>query len=501
MSNLLLKRSFINIRGIQLRRTFVMTDMNVNKLNLSIYSSNLALKLDAEDGNVDNKISASIWNNFVKDKGGKEIKSFITVDKAVKSISTYMYNLHSTKKVSVDDVNKEWGKPFILPTPDGTPIDKIVETECELTDAQKKFGIKKIVERKDSTEVVDKVYYYTDGKVIREFKDENRGLIKDTIKYPKNMKSIIPQLDENDMSPKPIEIKLPEKYSDEMVALLQKVGRYSAVDDEMHTLFNEKQISVIKNAQKFAKTLEESKASLMRNLNLDNKTYDMYAKLAIGIAERETGFGNRCIDDNTGLKYLVQGIALSIKKWRNYRANTSQKSPIGNAKKENDALSVGLTQIKYDNIINSAKNADDKFHNINKNIVDLFNKYGINDAKDLYDAEKCALATMIVLSTQIEKTEIDLREEHSYRNEASKALGYDGLPKVKSSIDAKIVASESYRGDGRKVASNLTIEDVILHSWHTSRVPLQDGCFVTDVKDDYYKAVKRFIDSTTFSSK
>lgn len=478
-----------------------MSDINVNKSNLFTYSSNLAQKLDAEDGNKDNKISASVWNNFVKDKGGKEIKSFITLECAEKSISTYMHNVHLTKKMSFDDINKEWTSSFILPAVDDTSIEKIIEGECNLTDAQKEFGIEKIIERKDGSRVVDRIYYYTDGRVIREFYDENRGLIKDTVKFPNNMKSIIPQLDENDMSPKPIEIKLPEKYSDEMVALLQKVGRYSAADDEMHTLFNEKQISVIKNAQKFAKTLEESKASLMRNLNLDNKTYDMYAKLALGIAERETGFGKGCIDDNTGLKYLGQGIALSIKKWRNYRANTSQKSPIGNAKKENDALSVGLTQIKYDNIINSAKNADDKFHNINKNIVDLFNKYGINDAKDLYDAEKCALATMIVLSTQIEKTEIDLREEHSYRNEASKALGYDGLPKVKSSIDAKIVASESYRGDGRKVASNLTIEDVILHSWHTSRVPLQDGCFVTDVKDDYYKVVKRFIDSVAYISK
>ena len=50
-----------------------MSDINVNKSNLFTYSSNLAQKLDAEDGNKDNKISASVWNNFVKDKGGKDV--------------------------------------------------------------------------------------------------------------------------------------------------------------------------------------------------------------------------------------------------------------------------------------------------------------------------------------------------------------------------------------------------------------------------------------------
>ena len=49
-----------------------------------------ALELDRADGNEDGKISAEKWNEYVVQYDGKEVKNFIEIDKALKSITTYM---------------------------------------------------------------------------------------------------------------------------------------------------------------------------------------------------------------------------------------------------------------------------------------------------------------------------------------------------------------------------------------------------------------------------
>lgn len=70
----------------------------------------LANKLDAQDsGGKDGKIEASIWNEFVKDKGGKTIQSSITIENARKSITTYLFNTANQLGKSVADVAKSWG--------------------------------------------------------------------------------------------------------------------------------------------------------------------------------------------------------------------------------------------------------------------------------------------------------------------------------------------------------------------------------------------------------
>ena len=70
----------------------------------------LANKLDAQDsGGKDEKIEASVWNKFVKDKGGKTIQSSITIENAKKSITTYLCNAAKQAGRSVADVAKSWG--------------------------------------------------------------------------------------------------------------------------------------------------------------------------------------------------------------------------------------------------------------------------------------------------------------------------------------------------------------------------------------------------------
>ena len=49
-----------------------------------------AIELDKADGKQDGKISANIWNEFVKEYGGNEIQNEINVIDAMNSITTYM---------------------------------------------------------------------------------------------------------------------------------------------------------------------------------------------------------------------------------------------------------------------------------------------------------------------------------------------------------------------------------------------------------------------------
>lgn len=62
-----------------------MTQVN----NLTNRATVIAKELDKKDGNTDNKISASIWNSYVADKGGNTIKHSISLENAIKSITVY----------------------------------------------------------------------------------------------------------------------------------------------------------------------------------------------------------------------------------------------------------------------------------------------------------------------------------------------------------------------------------------------------------------------------
>ena len=81
-----------------------MTEINVNN-----YAKLIAQKLDSQDSKAgDNKIEASIWNQFVAGKGGNTIKHSITLDNAIKSISSYLVNNAKALGKSVETVAKEW---------------------------------------------------------------------------------------------------------------------------------------------------------------------------------------------------------------------------------------------------------------------------------------------------------------------------------------------------------------------------------------------------------
>ena len=82
---------------------------NVDRLLNTTAAGFIAQNLDEKDGKKDNKISASVWNDFVKDKGGKEVKEFISVEDAMKSITKYLLTEAKKLAKNVDVLAKEWG--------------------------------------------------------------------------------------------------------------------------------------------------------------------------------------------------------------------------------------------------------------------------------------------------------------------------------------------------------------------------------------------------------
>ena len=85
-----------------------MTEINPILKNTSAYK--IAENLDKQDGTADGKISGSVWNEFVKDKGGKEVKEFISIEDAMKSITTYAIRGAKAAKTSANELGEKWFK-------------------------------------------------------------------------------------------------------------------------------------------------------------------------------------------------------------------------------------------------------------------------------------------------------------------------------------------------------------------------------------------------------
>ena len=81
------------------------------KITSKTLAEQLAHSLDANDTEGSNgKIEASVWNKFVSDKGGKNIKSFISADDAIKSILTYLNRQANNREKQIKELGQKWLK-------------------------------------------------------------------------------------------------------------------------------------------------------------------------------------------------------------------------------------------------------------------------------------------------------------------------------------------------------------------------------------------------------
>lgn len=78
-------------------------------VNSNTLAKQLAHALDAMDKKgIDGKIEASVWNNFVYDKGGKKIEKYITVNSAIKSLVVYLCRQAQAKNKLIKNLGMEW---------------------------------------------------------------------------------------------------------------------------------------------------------------------------------------------------------------------------------------------------------------------------------------------------------------------------------------------------------------------------------------------------------
>lgn len=93
-----------------------------NSANLK--AKQIAQELDRHDGKSDNLITADTWNNVfkAKEKGGKEIRSCISVFNAEKSIKTYLKR-NALSESGRNDVGEAWLQDVVNPKSGENPDD------------------------------------------------------------------------------------------------------------------------------------------------------------------------------------------------------------------------------------------------------------------------------------------------------------------------------------------------------------------------------------------
>lgn len=444
--------------------------------NLGLFAKNFAAKLDEADGKKDNKISASVWNNFVKDKGGKELKysSYISLENAEKSITQYMYDLHLSSKNSIDNINSEWintfnkkaeqkaPKKYRIPTADGTPFEKIKLKAVPITKQEKEQGVKSITARYDGERLVDKIYFYDESngnKIVKAYHDNKRGNVRELVSRGSSS-NVISHRGKYE-NPKSIKIKLPKGANT--------------------------------TATLMAKALEKNKAKLMKLLNIDNKTYDRYAKLTMAIAETETKFGQGCLEfdektaeaDYSRSKFAGQSVIARGTKVSSQPVQYSPEGyPVGGPNpvesavriayatkipllSEGKGMSFGYTSIKIDNIEKLSKQ-NNSTAKIYKKIMSDFKEMGITQPADLYDPQKCAIATLIYASAHIEIFNAMVQEKQEKNSKEPNA-------------ENRLLADNS---------KNLREEDVVANAWNRGFSYLMDG--TADAKSwSYNKLIQK----------
>lgn len=161
--------------------------------------------------------------------------------------------------------------------------------------------------------------------------------------------------------------------------------------------------------QKMAQSLVNQKQALMKDLNIDNDTYNELAQLTLGVAGQESNYG-----DSWKYKYKESPQGQNdVKALKHLSKLFSLEDPT-----HISPNSRGFTQIKYDSQ--------------NKDVRNLFAKYGIKSADDLADPSKSTIGALIMmgymhnnelpqLKSQMEKLGVSKKEAILYLNQGKRS--------------------------------------------------------------------------------
>ncbi len=176
------------------------------------------------------------------------------------------------------------------------------------------------------------------------------------------------------------------------------------------------------NAVTFANSLINNKAELMQELGIDNDTYNILAQTAIGIAGKETNFGEKTVRQKA--KDALRNIdVVSTRDW-----------------------SYGMTQLKY------------TLHTQDPTIKKHMEALGITDEKQLLDPEVSAKATIVVLASLNKRLNTE-----KYQNGIEAAQ--DTIVQYKGwEINEQGTAEKT--GNTQAWANNITRQDALCALWN-----------------------------------
>ncbi len=364
-------------------------------------------------------IRQSIQNNG---QSSSIIKLNQLSDKQQKQIQAYQ-NLYKTTPQFVK--NNSTNEVYAVFDMSDSPIGK----KIGLQSMNVKFG--------SGTNTINR--YYKNGKIVQDVEDLNNS---------KNNTSTL--------------IQAPHRKGASKKVITQPLNINIGVNPALYSQASASQ----KNAlTKFTGALENKKAELMKDLNIDNDTYNRFAKLAIGIAAQESGLENGLSIGRQGKNTIVGQFASDTLRSINIGVNKIAGTNFSTA------TSKGLTKIKIGDW-------DD-----NPRIAALFKKHGIT--RGYYNTitpEQSAAATIIVLSEIQNKVKND------------KAI-QDGMEAANNKFyytkEILVNGKKKVQPGGHWRYNNVTEDDAILYLYNGRRNSLVKGN-ATPADNIYTHNVKRY---------
>lgn len=136
---------------------------NIQNLLNTTAAGVLAQKLDAKDGNPNGKISASIWNDFIADKGGKSVNEFIDVEDAMNSLTTYFVKQTKAQNKDFNTLITEWSDQ-VDKIEEKAPVVKSEKSNKAITPEDKTGAKEKVAEEQGLRPTNNKNFYYSEGE-------------------------------------------------------------------------------------------------------------------------------------------------------------------------------------------------------------------------------------------------------------------------------------------------------------------------------------------------
>ena len=320
---------------------------------------------------------------------------------------------------------------------------------------------------------IDKKYYYRDGKVVQEkCVASNSGKVLTSVSISQdtdgNFHATADGVDltvEKDRNGHYIEIG-GKKYYIKKVRILLNEGNAQNAEQEKITEPVDISISLPANASRearlFAKSLEENKAKIMQELNIDNDTYNKLARLAIAIAEQETNFG--APQGERSVKYSGSEVL----------ADTIPGRALGTAK--GSALSCGLTQIKYNDQIKD------------EDVKRIFENLGIHSESDLFDPKKSAVATVALLAVFNQRIKKNENIQKGINAANGVIVEYNNWEMVNGHAKKT--------GNTKPWINKVTAEDALCYYWNQGPRQLINGSAEPEA-NDYTRNIHKYLTKYT----